>query len=225
MMFRTTIHPAGLAGLAALLLAGCGDTPQTTGGSSSGLAPVSLSLSTAPATVALGQSALLSWRADSATACAASGAWTGSRPVTGSESVTPAALGALTYTLNCTGAGPAATSSITVMVTPVPAIADVVLMLDAAPLTLELGSPVRLTWNAANADACTASGAWSGGKAASGTEPVIPVSPGTVTYRLNCSGPGAPDTEQVTVVVTDPHAASLAEFLRLRDLEAKTLDD
>lgn len=222
MMISSSSRRSGLTCLAVLLLAACGDdAAQSAIPSVPAPAPtaVNLSFDSAPTSIVLGQSSLLGWRADNATACIASGSWTGSRPVTGSESVTPTALGALTYTLNCTGEGLPATRSVTITVTSLPAIADVALTIGAAPLTLELGSPVRLTWNAANADACTASGAWSGDKATSGNESVTPVMTGPVIYRLNCTGAGAPDVQQVTVTVTDPHAEALSEFLRLRALE------
>jgi len=58
-----------------------------------------------PATVTLGGSALLSWSSTNATACTASGAWSGAQTPGGSLSVSPAAIGAYAYALSCTGAG------------------------------------------------------------------------------------------------------------------------
>jgi hypothetical protein len=46
-----------------------------------------------------------------------------------------------------------------------------------------------LTWSSSNATACTAYGAWSGAKAASGSASTGPLTAGT-TFSLACSGAG-----------------------------------
>ena len=58
-----------------------------------------LVLSADPALVALGSSSVLTWTGSHLTACAASGAWTGVKPVSGSEQVAPGADAS--YTLDC----------------------------------------------------------------------------------------------------------------------------
>lgn len=71
-----------------------------------------------PVTVATGTSATLSWTSTNATACTASGAWSGSKPVNSSESTgTLNTVGSLTYTLTCTGAGGSSFDSVTLNVT------------------------------------------------------------------------------------------------------------
>ncbi|MEK7650680.1 MAG: PKD domain-containing protein [Patescibacteria group bacterium] len=71
-----------------------------------------------PLTVATGTSATLSWTSTNATSCAASGSWSGSKPVNSSESTgTLNTVGALTYTLTCTGAGGSSFDSVTLNVT------------------------------------------------------------------------------------------------------------
>ena len=62
-----------------------------------------VSLTVQPTSIALGQSATLTWSADAGTTCTASDAWTGTQGATGTLVVTPAAAGTLTYTLSCTG--------------------------------------------------------------------------------------------------------------------------
>lgn len=62
---------------------------------------------------------VLSWQAQHAERCGASGAWTGERLPAGTESVTPVAVGTLNYTLACTGAGEPAQASVQVEVTSV----------------------------------------------------------------------------------------------------------
>ena len=81
-------------------LAGCGGGYGGGGGGGGG--PASLSISISPTTITLGQSATLTWSSN-APNCTASGAWSGSKPGDGSESVTPTATGTLTYSLVCSG--------------------------------------------------------------------------------------------------------------------------
>lgn len=81
--------------------------------------PVTVSLDAVPAVIALGDTAALSWQAQHAQRCSASGNWTGERPPAGNEAVTPAAAGIFTYTLACTGPGQPAQVSVQVEVTSV----------------------------------------------------------------------------------------------------------
>jgi uncharacterized protein (TIGR01370 family) len=65
-----------------------------------------VSLSLSPASITLGNSATLTWSSTNATACSASGAWSGSMDTSGTQTVTPMAAslsipGILTYTLTC----------------------------------------------------------------------------------------------------------------------------
>ena len=66
--------------------------------------PATLSISVEPTTITLGQTATVTWSSNGG-ACTASGAWSGSRAASGSESVTPAEAGTFTYTLVCSGGG------------------------------------------------------------------------------------------------------------------------
>lgn len=84
------------------------------GGDTTDPAPT-VSLSANPATVDAGSSSTLSWSSTNATSCTASGAWSGSRAVSGSES-TGALDATSTYTLTCDGAGGSAGQSVSVTV-------------------------------------------------------------------------------------------------------------
>lgn len=75
-----------------------------------------VSLTATPAAIIAGASSALGWSSTNATACTASGGWTGAKATSGSQSVTPAVTA--TYTLACTGAGGSASASATVTVTP-----------------------------------------------------------------------------------------------------------
>lgn len=108
------------AALAGLLQACSGGGPEASAAPPSPPPPppaVTVSLDAAPALISLGNTAMLSWQAQHAERCSASGAWTGERLLAGSESVTPVAAGVFTYTLACTGAGQPAQASVQVEVT------------------------------------------------------------------------------------------------------------
>jgi uncharacterized protein (TIGR03118 family) len=86
----------------------------TYGGGGAPAAAITLSL--ASVNLQLGQSTTLTWSVTNATACTASGAWSGSESVTGSKTLSPTAAGTYTYTLMCTGSGAPATRSATLTV-------------------------------------------------------------------------------------------------------------
>jgi uncharacterized repeat protein (TIGR03803 family) len=67
--------------------------------------------------ITLGSSATLTWSSSNVTSCAASNAWTGSQPNSGTQTVAPTAAGTFTYTLTCNGSSSAANGSATLMVT------------------------------------------------------------------------------------------------------------
>lgn len=111
-----------LSGLALVgLLAGC-DLIKTDNDDDDDSPPVlpTVSLAADPAALTLGTATTLTWTSSDASACTASGAWTGERPTAGSASVTPIAVGDAVYTLDCTGPGGAASATATVAVADVP---------------------------------------------------------------------------------------------------------
>ena len=65
--------------------------------------PPTVSISVAPTSIVLGQSATLTWSSNTGTTCTASGAWSGAQMATGSTAVTPNATGSVVYTLTCGG--------------------------------------------------------------------------------------------------------------------------
>jgi uncharacterized protein (TIGR03118 family) len=84
------------------LLAACGGYG---GGSYNGAAPApTVTLSVAPTSIVLGQSATLTWSSTNGSSCTASGAWSGNQAASGTSVQTPTAVGPLTFTLTCTGA-------------------------------------------------------------------------------------------------------------------------
>jgi len=78
----------------------------------------------------------------------------------------------------------------------------VVVSISATPTATTTGQQISLTWNAANASSCTASGAWSGSVATSGTQAVTAGAVGTSVYTLTCNGV----SNSVSVPITAPVA-------------------
>jgi hypothetical protein len=77
--------------------------------------------------------------------------------------------------------------------------------LNADSTRVNAGSSTRLTWSATNATQCTASGAWSGSKAATGSETTAALSTES-TFNLECVGPGGSSSAQLVVNVNAPNA-------------------
>jgi uncharacterized protein (TIGR03118 family) len=101
----------GLFAIAALggVLAGCsgGGGGGYGGGDDTPAPPTAptVSLTVAPATIGLGQSATLTWSSNAGTSCEASDGWSGTRQPSDAAEVVPTATGAVTYTITCSGAG------------------------------------------------------------------------------------------------------------------------
>ena len=153
-----------------------------------------VSVSASPASITTGDSTTLSWTSSNATSCTASGAWSGSKATSGSQTVSPTSTS--TYSLSCTGTGGSASGSTTVTVTSATAPS---VSLSASPASIASGGISTLNWSSSNTTSCTASGAWSGSKATSGSQTVSPDS--TSTYTLNCSGTGGSAISSTTVTV------------------------
>jgi Subtilase family len=66
--------------------------------------PAGAALNLASPAITPGSSTTLSWVAINTSSCTASGAWSGTQPISGSQTVAPATTGIYAYTLTCTGA-------------------------------------------------------------------------------------------------------------------------
>ena len=151
-----------------------------------------------PSTLQPGQSATLQWSALNATACTASGPWSGGKAISGTQS-TGAVTANVTYTLSCSGAGGSAAQSTTVSVTgPAPTVS-----LTASQSSISKSASTRLNWSSTHATSCTASGAWSGGKGLQGAQSTGELI-ANATYVLTCQGPGGSAAQSATISVTAP---------------------
>jgi outer membrane protein assembly factor BamB len=160
--------------------------------------PVAVTMSADPVSVPVGGTSTLSWSAPMATTCTAVVNWIGNRPTSGSAPVTVALEGANRYELFCQARigqvhGEVTVTGVQSRVT-----------LSAAPETVGAGQATTLTWSSTQASGCVASGAWSGAKAASGSEEVTAPALGTHDFSLSCSNPGAAGTDSATVTAVAP---------------------
>jgi hypothetical protein len=163
------------------------------------LNPPSLSFSATQVSLDYDGSTTLQWSVSDADSCSASGDWSGSKPLSGSEQINNL-LADSSYTLTCTGSGGVVSDSIFVSVGDPPAPQ---LTLSASQQTVDYDGSVTLQWSATNADSCSASGAWSGTKVVSGSETVSGLQSDSV-FSLRCTGVGGAVTNSVTVSVNDP---------------------
>lgn len=82
-----------------------------------------------------------------------------------------------------------------------------------SPSNVMPGQTATLTWSSTDAIVCTASGAWSGKIATSGSINVVLPGPAAETFSLYCSGTGFPAQASATLSVAGeqsacaPHAA------------------
>ncbi len=140
----------------------------------------------------------ITWSTTNAASCVASGAWSGTKPVSGSEARGPLSANS-TFTLTCdNGAGGTNSGSATVQVasaTPAPTVS-----LSANPTSVAANGTSQLMWTTVNASSCTASGAWSGNEPTSGSLSVGPLT-ADATYTLTCTGAGGTAASTVTVTL------------------------
>jgi len=87
-----------------LMLSACGGgggSSSANDGSGSTPTPATVSISANPMTVMVEESTTITWSSANASSCTASGAWTGDKSLSGSESVVMNDFGAQTFTLTC----------------------------------------------------------------------------------------------------------------------------
>jgi hypothetical protein len=156
--------------------------------------PPTVSLKSSASSIDSGASTTLSWSSTNASACTASGDWSGTRGLSGSESVAPTT--SATYTLSCTGDGGSGSASVTVSV----AVPAPTLSFSAGETNVSSGGSTTLKWTTSHADTCTASGGWTGAKATTGSQQVGPISAST-TFTLSCSGAGGSVVRMLSVGV------------------------
>jgi hypothetical protein len=161
--------------------------------------------SNAPTAIPANTAATVGWISTNVTSCTASGSWSGAKGVSGSESTGNLISGTYTYELSCTGAGGSSSDSVTLNVQPANAspapTVDIYINGSNVPGAIPENAEALIGWNATNATTCTASGNWLGTKAISGSESTGPLTSGSHTYTLECSGPGGSGKDSVAISV------------------------
>ncbi|WP_343732343.1 DUF3443 domain-containing protein [Duganella sp.] len=123
----------------------------------------------------------------------------------------PSLAGALLCLLlaACGGGGSSGTAASSTGATEAMAQATPVISIAATPTATTTGQVITLTWSVANAPSggCTASGAWSGALASSGTQNVTAGAAGTASYTLSC---GSVSNTAVVTVSTPPPSPTVS---------------
>ena len=143
-------------------------------------------------TVTPGTRVTISWTSTDADSCYLPAfGWMGTR---GSR-LTTGIYKTREYTIECYGKDGVARDRVTIGVNQTsPSIS-----LRASPNSITTGESAIVTWSVSNADACTASGAWTGTKHTSGSQTVRPSA--TAIYGLLCTNADASTQDSVTVSV------------------------
>lgn len=176
-----------------------GLTCTGSGGSSSAAATLTVaasakpavSISFSPSTIAVGQTAMLTWSSTNAAGCSTSSGtgWSSgiALPASGSLSGAIQTAGTFTYGITCTGSGGSSSGQTTLSVTATPTV-----NIAFTPSTIAVGQTATLSWSSVNATACVTSGSgWPdgvqlpvSGSVGTGAAPVV----GTVSVGLTCTG-------------------------------------
>ena len=199
-------------------------TLTCTNSAGSGYATATLSVSAAPAnipnitistsafgTVAPGSNVTITWNVtNNPAACVASGDWSGTKAASGNQVVGPLqSIKTYSFKLTCTNSAGSSFDSGEVVVIPGPPVVSLV----ASPVVVGQGSSATLTWNATNSpSSCTASGDWSGAKAASGTISTGALNTArTYSYTLTCDNAGGTGfANNISVKVVPPIAPTVS---------------
>ncbi|MEJ2692713.1 MAG: fibronectin type III domain-containing protein [Candidatus Thiodiazotropha sp.] len=99
-----------------IFFAGCGSSSNGDNSGTDQLQPPTISLSANPATVLSGDSTILSWVSHNADSCTASGDWSRSKDLTGSETIDSLTTDSH-FVLSCTNSSGTTTESIDVVIT------------------------------------------------------------------------------------------------------------
>jgi hypothetical protein len=108
------------------------------------------------------------------------------------------------YHLNPPGTGDAnSKAEATVYVTSPPSSPTVDIKANGSdgPITVSSGSSATLSWTSTQANACTASGGWSGSKSTSGTQLIGPLT-NAAAYTITCTGSGGSAVDSVIINIS-----------------------
>lgn len=156
-----------------------------------------LSLTASSTSVRPGMPVTLNWHSSQASTCTASGAWQGSKSLSGSQMVGPIYTDQR-FLLSCSGISGGAVAEVNVTLQR----QDLSLQLQVSRNQVPVNSTVELSWTATNADYCLAGRDWSGHRAVSGTFAVGPLTE-TATFDMTCFRGSQRVVQLVSVNVKD----------------------
>ena len=76
-----------------------------------------VTITASPLTIFTDESVIINWSTENASTCQASGAWSGTKAISGNETITVATAGTYAYALECSGTGGSGSGSVSVFVT------------------------------------------------------------------------------------------------------------
>ena len=160
-------------------------------------APPTVDASFDESSIALGESAELSWSSTNANSCSGSPA-IGSTSTSGTKTYTPSSAGTFSVTVRCTGAGGSGSDTASVTVHAPPTV-------DASfdESSIALGESAELSWSSTNANSCSGSPAI-GSTSTSGTKTYTPTSADTFSVKVTCTGAGGSGSDTASVTVHAP---------------------
>ncbi len=163
-----------------------------------------ITLSADAALIEYNNMARISWEVENATSCVGSGAWSGYKPTSGTRNIGPL-KGNSVFFLTCRGPNGSATKFITVSVL---AAEQPALTFSANKMTLPSNTKPVISWAVEDATNCTASGDWSGEKAAQGSEQLGLLTE-DITLFLTCRGAGGSTMQSLNIAIAKPPAIML----------------
>lgn len=176
---------------------GGGGSGATVGQGGGDNPPPTITFSSSDTLVDAGESVTLTWQTSNATSCTASGAWSGSKSISGNEVVGPIESNQ-TFTLSCSGAGGGSLREVVVEI----ATGGASVNLTSSQPAVGVNGQVTLTWTSTNAQSCEAEDGWTGSQPIQGSFETAPLTQ-TTPFKLTCFGQGTSAVVLLTVIVSD----------------------
>jgi uncharacterized repeat protein (TIGR01451 family) len=154
-----------------------------------------------------GQSTILTWTtSNNPTTCTATGAWSGSKSVSGSSQSTGALTTSKTYVITCSNSYGSDSDSVTVNVGSQQINAKPTVSISANDTNIDYDDSTKVRWDSDNADYCNASGG-SNGWSRSNRDTSGTFNTGSLTsdktYKITCYNDSGQASDSVTVRVDD----------------------
>ncbi len=162
------------------------------------LAAPNITFEAAETVIPINSSTTLTWTVTDANSCVASGEWSGSKALSGSEGTGALSAGNKVFTLTCTDGLETTVVNADITVADPPT-----LDYSAVSDEIEYNTATDLVWSSTNATSCEKYGNWSGSAALASTE-----STGNLisekTFGIKCTGEGGDIEKSITISISNP---------------------